>query len=240
MSAKTVVTILTGLSWLAIPDGFAGDQPRGKLIELNSCEVFAGGCMVSSEATLNGRYRVQAWDIAGGGWDGVDLSGLQVVVLEAGNANLAAARSGAERAVIYLPEQASAAQQRAVLSWLKSENGQLAEASIQTRVAPVKLRDFADGIEVEAGNFVRFRTVSIGDCAGRVCGEDLWYEPSTASSLFTVAINAASYVKEPLLKLTWSEHGKRSIFVARFGEARPTKNLFVRASDWCGPGGRLF
>jgi hypothetical protein len=183
---------------------------------------------------------VQAWDISSGTWDGTDLSGLQVVVLEASKVNLAAAGSIAEQAVIYLPEQANASQRRALVDWLKAENGQLANTSIQTRVAAVSLRVVAGGIEVEAGDHVSFRTVSIGDCEARVCGEDLWYEPSTGSSLFTVGINAASQVKEPLLKLTWSEHGKRSVFVARFGEARPTRNLFVRSTDWCGPGGSLF
>ena len=73
-----------------------------------------------------------------------------------------------------------------------------------------------------------------------MCGEDLWYEPSTPTSLFTVALNAGSQVSEPLLQLKWSDQGQRSVFVARFGETAAEKNLFVVSSAWCGSAGKLF
>jgi hypothetical protein len=240
MSPKLLSTFLTGLSCLAAHSPLAAHQPQGQLIELNSCEVYAGGCVVSSEATLNGRYRLQAWDVTAGSWQGTDLSGLQAVVLETATENLAAANARADRAVIYLPEDASAEQRRALLAWLQSSTPQLTAANIETRVAPVVFTKAADSIQVQAGRFVSFRTVPLGDCADRACGEALWYEPSTTASLFTVALNAGSQVNEPLLQLTWSEHGKRSVFVARFGADKPRRNLFVQASDWCGSGGSLF
>ena len=240
MSPKLLSSFLIGLNCLTAHSPLAAHQPQGQLIELNSCEIYAGGCVVSSEATLNGRYRVQAWDVTAGSWQGTDLSGLQAVVLETATENLAAANARADRAVIYLPEDASAEQRRALLAWLQSGTRQLSAASIETRVAPIVFTKTADSIQVQAGQFISFRTVPLGDCADRACGEALWYEPSTAASLFTVALNAGSQVNEPLLQLTWSEHGKRSVFVARFGADKPRRNLFVQASDWCGPGGSLF
>jgi hypothetical protein len=240
MSPKLLPSIFLSLSCLAAHNSLAAHQPQGQLIELNSCEVYAGGCVVSSEATLNGRYRVQAWDVTAGSWQGTDLAGLQAVVLETATENLATPMARADRAVIYLPENATAEQRTALLAWLQSSNPQWIAATIDTRVAPIQFTREADSIHVRAGGFVSFRTVPLGDCADRACGESLWYEPSTAASIFTVGLNAGSQVKEPLLQLSWSEHGKRSVFVARFGAEKPRRNLFVQASDWCGPGGTLF
>ena len=45
---------------------------------------------------------------------------------------------------------------------------------------------------------------------------------------------------EPLLKLKWNESGRRSVFLARFGDPSPVKNSFITAADLCGPADRLF
>src|SRR5690242_15385395 len=109
--------ILTSLSLCA---AFADDQPRGSLMEVHSCELYAGGCVVSSEATLGGRYMLRAWNFSGGSFAGAVFSGLQLAVLESSPDNLAAAKSTADRAVVYLPQNATSAQRKALLGWLKS------------------------------------------------------------------------------------------------------------------------
>src|SRR5258708_15089642 len=207
MSAKRLTSFIIGLSWLAAANGHAAGQPQGNLIELHSCEVYAGGCTVSSEATLGGRFLLQVWDVTSGSWQGVDLSGLRVAVLETANENLAAARAQADQTVVYLPEAAGAGQRTALLAWLKSRDAQLAASSIQTRVVPVSLGSSTKGVTFSAGKFVNFLAASLGDCESRVCGEDLWYEPSTPTSRFTVALNTGSQVTEPLLKLKWNDNG---------------------------------
>ena len=39
---------------LSLCPAFANDQPRGSLMEVHSCELYAADCVVSSEATLGG------------------------------------------------------------------------------------------------------------------------------------------------------------------------------------------
>src|SRR5215831_16204969 len=107
MSAKKVVTLCISLSWLAAHGATGGDQPQGRLIELHSCELYAGACMVSSQSELGGRNTLQVWDIAGGSWQGVDLKGLQAAVLESASENLAVSTARAEQAIVYLPESAN-------------------------------------------------------------------------------------------------------------------------------------
>ena len=240
MSVKKLVTLCIGTGWLAANAAISNDQPQGRLIELHSCEVYAGACMVSSQSELGGRNTLQVWDITGGSWQGVRLKGLQVAVLESSSENLAVQSTRADRAMVYLPENANAQQRNALLAWLQSRDPQLSLATIQTRVVPISLSTSAAGIRFQAGPFASLRAAALADCQNRVCGESLWYEPSTPTSLFTVAQNDDSQVNEPLLKLTWSDFGKRSVFVARFGVTETAQNQYVQSWDWCGPTGLLF
>jgi hypothetical protein len=195
---------------------------------------------VSGQATLSGRHTLQIWEVTAGDWQGVNLAGLRLAVLAAGRENLAAENAHADQAVVYLPDQASHAQQQALVDWVKTRNPQLATAHLQTRVVPISLTSSTNGAAFRAGSFVVLKTVALGDCANRVCGESLWYQPSTPTSVFTVALNESSTIQEPLMKLTWEDFGKRSVFVARFGVTETANSHFVQASDWCGASGVLF
>ena len=74
---KKVAFLLTAVTCLFGHKLMAVDSPRGSLLELHSCELFAGGCIVSSEATLDGRYMLRAWNFSGGSFAGIELGGLK-------------------------------------------------------------------------------------------------------------------------------------------------------------------
>jgi hypothetical protein len=240
MLTKKLLSVIAGVACVAVSSAFAEALPSGKLIELHSCEVFAGGCTISSESEQGGKYRLQVWDLDGGSWQGVDLTGLKVAVLASSGENLADQGARVDSSVIYLPKQASAAQRQALLAWVKSSDPHLASSAIQTRVSPISLAASGDSVKVRIGQVASLETVSLGQCANRSCGEDLWYDPGVPTTRFTVALNKESQVKEPLLKLKWDDHAKRSVFVAHFGDGTPARNLFVSSYDWCGAGSSLF
>jgi hypothetical protein len=58
--------------------------------------------------------------------------------------------------------------------------------------------------------------------------------------MFTVALDRSSEVTEPLLKLKWRDAGQRSVFLAKFGQPTPAKNIFVTTADFCGQADKLF
>ncbi len=240
MSAKTFLPLFLSLSSMAAFAAPVADnnKPAGKLIEAHSCEVYTGGCTCSSEEPQGGRYMLQVFDLSGGSYQGVDLTGLKVAVVEASGQNLAETGTHADSAVVYLPENSSAAQQTALVAWLKSNDSNLSASKIQTRIAPISLTGSGATVDVQVGQFASLKAVSLLDCADRSCGEELWYEPSVPTSRYTIALNQQSTVNEPLLQLKWSESGKRGVFVARFGDS--ARNLFVLSSEWCGASGRLF
>ena len=99
---KKVAFILCAASALLARSLFAADAPHGSLLELHSCELYAGGCVVSSEATLGGRYLLRAWQFDGGSFGGSDLAGLEVALLQASSENLATANAEPGQAIVYL------------------------------------------------------------------------------------------------------------------------------------------
>lgn len=238
LNKKILLTLGAGL--LAANPLVAAESPRGNLIELHSCELYAGGCTVSAEASQGGRYMLQIWDVSSGSWQGVDLAGLKAAVFYSSTDNLAEAGTRADRAVVYLPQSATAQQRTALLAWLRSQKTSLAATRAETRVVPIIADTSGERVTFKAGDFASLQAVPLAQCVTRACGEDLWYEPRAETTAFTVAANADSRVIEPSLHLTWSDNNRRSVFVARFGEPTPAKNLFVTATDWCGPLGRLF
>ena len=237
---KILTLALAGLSCLLCRQSLAESQPRGSVLELHSCELYAGGCIVSSEATLDGRYMVRAWNFTGGSFRGTDLAGLSVALLQSSSENLAGAKAKPGAVIAYLPQSASATQREALIDWLKASNGDLRSTSLQARIVPIQFTKTDTGYGLTAGNFLNVKTAPLEACATGACGEALWYTPRAQTSVFTVALNRASTVNEPLLQLKWSEAGRRSVFLGRFGEDTPAQNLYVSSAELCSVTGKLF
>jgi len=224
----------------ALQPAFGADAPRGSLLELHSCEVYAGGCVVSSEAQQGGRYMLRAWDFNGGSFAGTDFRGLQVAVLQLSPDNLAADGSSSGRAVLYLPDSASPSQRAALLGWLKSTQPDFHPEQTLTRAVPLDLKKTAEGYTLKAGDSISVETTPMERCESFTCGEALWYQPRSRASIFTVAVDRASTVQEPLLQLKWEDHGKRNAFIARFGDSESAKGRFVTMAEVCGGTGAAF
>src|SRR5215218_8405214 len=84
------VPILIAAAVLSASPVLAGSTAKitGDYVEARTAEVFAGGCIMSSEAETIGRQAVMAWRIDRGALDGVTLDGLAVVAAISGDRNL--------------------------------------------------------------------------------------------------------------------------------------------------------
>ena len=236
---KKIAFSLLALSCFCLSNVFASDKPQGSLLELHSCELYAGGCVVSSEATLGGRYMLQVWNFKSGSFQGSALAGLQVAALHSSSQNLAEAKSGSGDVIVYVPEKTTKEQQAALVAWVNSNVSGLKPSKTQTRTVPMQFAQTEHGYVFSAGKFLSVKTASLESCEKGSCGESLWYAPRAGTSVYTIAVNNGSQVNEPLLKLKWNESGKRSVFLGKFGEER-SGTLFVTTADLCGPAERLF
>jgi len=234
---KKIAFLLAGAALCLNQGLLASDAPRGRLLELHSCELYAGGCTVSSESPLLGRQMVRAWNFTSGSFNGTDLAGLSVALLQSSADNLASPKSEPGQAVAYVPATATVAQRAALLAWVNAQQPGL--KLVRTRAVSFQFTGDANGCTFTAGKYLSLKTASLESCDNGNCGEALWYTPRSANSVFTVAFNRGSEVTEPALKLNWADHGERSVFIARFGE--PTRqDVFVTTADLCGPTGKLF
>lgn len=213
------------------------DPPAGRVIELHSCELFAGGCIVSSQATLQGRNLLRVWEFTGGGHQGVPFKGLALAVLEQAAENLAQPGAVPAEAVVYLPDAASTAQHEALWGWLREVRPELARVKPQTRTVAIKTGRTAAGEQVLIGDDISVAVRPLERCDTGACGERLWYTPRVPTAYFTVAVNRSSRVHEPLLNLKWEEAAKRSVFCGTFGGTE--RSIFVdtlKSDPWCGTG----
>lgn len=232
--------LFAGFAGFIVSSVLAGDAPRGSLLELHSCEVYAGPCVVSSESPQEGRCMARAWEFNGGSFNGVNFQGLQVAVLQNSPDNLAEANSKSGDAVVYLPQDATPAQRSALLAWVKSSQSDFHPANLQTRVVPLQFSKSDKGYAFSAGNFLSVKTAALDVCAMGGCGESLAYQPRANTSLFTVVLNNGSQVSEPLLQLRWDASGARNIFLGRFGQSIPANGLYVSLNELCGQTQTLF
>jgi hypothetical protein len=219
MSPGKLLLLLLSLS-LVLPSRAAqpsdASVPRGRFAELHSCELFAGPCVVNSEVNQAGNYQLRIWQFDSGRIGNVSLRRLTVALLEKSDVNLAD-RGRASAAVAYLPPDLSPAQQEALLAWVRQSTAAKLDSS-HAKVAPLQV-DF-DGAQVRfsAGTEMMFAGGVPDPCPAGGCGEMLWYQPRVAWSSFVVDQLAQSRIVEPLLSLRWMDHGRRTLFVGRFGD----------------------
>jgi hypothetical protein len=227
--------------WLAFTVSFllgalgsrAEQTPRGELLELHSCQLYIGGCIASAEATQDGRYLLRVWSFSNGSHNGVALDGLQVALLETSEQNLADKNAQPSALVVYLPQSATPAQNGALVDWLRNANPELSSVRVQTRVVPMQLIHADDTVTFTAGNSVRIQIRPIESCGLASCGEALWYMPRSPLSSYTVGVTSESIVHEPLLALTWIDHGKNNVFEGRFGEGTTAQATFISPALVC-------
>ena len=230
---KHFAILLLGTFILPSTGVYAVEPPRGELVELHSCEVYAGGCVVNSEATLRGRYMVQAWNFTGGSHDGVEFKGLQAALLQASGVNLAFETSQPTACVLYVPESASDDQIHALQRWTQTQQPQIAGCQKEIRRVTMSYSRSDLKISLRAGDFLSLETAALQPCGEVSCGEQLWYTPRAPNSLFTVVFNETCHVRESALSLEWSQHGRRSVFLAQFGAESSAEGRFTDSRPFC-------
>jgi len=201
-------------AWSASPDNF--NAPRGRFAELHSCELFAGPCVVNSEVNQPGNYQLRVWQFDDGRLNGVPVRGLSVALLEKSGENLAD-RGNASDAVAYLPPELTPAQRSSLLSWARQNTAaKLDDAHV--KIAPLQMQFTDKQVSFSAGSEMTFAGEVPVACSVGGCGEMLWYQPRVAASSFVVDQLGQSRIIEPLLSMRWMDHGRRTLFVGRFGD----------------------
>ena len=214
LAAAAVLWCASGVS--------AGEPARviGEYVEARTAEVFAGGCIMNSEAETAGRQAVMAWRITKGSLNGVSLDGLIVAAAVAADRNLGMREMGGEapldvRAVVTVDARATAAQRDALVQLARELSAGLITEVVRVDAAPIRFTSTSKHIEVSTPDALTL-TVNKEMQHDPSCGAMQWFKPFsqlTSSAMGTADAHAYSGTG---LGAKWSAPHKRSAFWGTF------------------------
>jgi len=201
----------------------AEDKGRitGEYVEARTAEVFAGGCIMNSEAETLGRQAVMAWHITSGAFEGVALDGLTVAAAVAGDRNLGMREMGGEeptavKAIIIVDPRATATQRGALVRLVRELSNGLITHVVRVDVAPVKFATSQKYVEVSVPDNNLLLTVSKEMKHDPSCGAMQWFKPFTKLADAALGVAEEHSFEGQGLNTKWSAPNKRSAFFGTF------------------------
>jgi hypothetical protein len=214
------VTAAIALSAVALT---ADDKGRitGEYVEARTAEVFAGGCIMNSEAETLGRQAVMAWRITSGTFHGVALDGLIVAAAVAGDRNLGMREMGGEEptavnAIIIVDPRATATQRDALVKLVRELSNGLITHVVRVDVAPVKFATSQKYVEVSVPVDSIQLTVNKEMKHDPSCGAMQWFKPFTKLGDAAMGVAEEHSFEGQGLNTKWSAPNKRSAFFGTF------------------------
>ena len=217
--------VLTVVAALVVSAGVlsANDKGRitGEYVEARTAEVFAGGCIMNSEAETLGRQAVMAWRITSGAFDGVTLDGLTVAAAVAGDRNLGMREMGGEeptavKAIIIVDPRATTPQRDALVRLVRELSNGLITHVVRVDVAPVKFATSQKYVEVNVPDNSILLTVNKEMKHDPSCGAMQWFKPFTKLADAALGIAEEHSFEGQGLNTKWSAPNKRSAFYGTF------------------------
>ena len=196
-------------------------EVTGTYIEARTCQVYTGPCFANGETGLAGQEAVMAWNIESGHHEGVDLSGLSVVMIvksdrTSGFRGLATAKSiGAS---LLLDERANPQQQKALAEFARAHVGLKQDQLVRVECLPIQMNlDTAElNGRVQARKAVQLTTRKArkDDC---ICSnESAYYPPIVALENFVPGVTIDGSVRARGLGSRWDVPGDRNVYMATF------------------------
>jgi len=214
------LTFVVALASLAVASLVAGGKGSvsGTYAEARTAEVFAGGCVMNSEAGTSGRQAVLAWKVDRGSFNGVAIDGLSVVAAIAGDRNLGMPEMGGEkpsvRSALFVDERANGAQQLALVAMANRLSKGLVGTIVQVTPAPIEFTDHGSEIQVTAGP--ASLDVNKHLTHDPTCGAMQWFHPLATVDDAVIGVATEHVFTGSALGTKWSDPNKRSAFFGRF------------------------
>jgi hypothetical protein len=199
-------------------------QIRGDYIESRSTDVYVAQCFANGEVGLTGNDALMAWHVEHGAWNGVKLDGLTVAAAIRARATLGDPYGDPypAQAVLMVDSAANSSQREALIALAKHNGERLIENVVRVDYVPVVLDMPADphqgGAVLRAGKLATIVTRPLNH-HDHICGNEVnFYPPLTSVSDAVSAVAMTDEFQGDGLGTQWSSHGRRSAYIARFGE----------------------
>lgn len=218
MRSIALVTLL-----LSFGISLQAQQIRGDYIESRSTDVYVAQCFANGETGLTGNQALLAWHVAEGSWNGIKLDGLTVAAAVRARATLGDpyGEPYPAQAVLMVDDAANPAQRQALIALARHEGGKLLENVARVDYVPVVLEvpQNREGHAVlRAGHLATIITRPLNH-HDHICGNETnFYPPLTNVQGATSAVALTDEFRGDGLDSQWSDHGRRSAYIAEFSE----------------------
>ena len=221
---KSKLALLAAVFLMAIPALAQANHVSGNYMEFRNADVYTGPCFANSQVGLTGQNAVLGWQITNGEWNGVSLSGLNVVAVVRASATLGDPYGDPlpAKAVFFVDSRANTAQQAALISFAQSQSAGLLNDIVAVNPAPISFSADSSrmGFETLAvGSVVKLstRAITMND---EIChNEETYYAPLSAHLTHAMPVVAEdSSYRGNSLGVTWTDSGSRSSFIGKFAE----------------------
>ena len=211
---------LSGLT-LGLGGTAAAGDLRGFYLESRTCQVYTGPCFANAEVQLTGKDAIMAWSVEEGRFAGVDVSGLNVVLVV--NSSDTLGFNGLDdakqvKSVMLVDQRATPAQREALTQFVRKQAGRAAEAAVRVESAPIEMSlDLATlNGKLNAGKSVKLATrkAKPSDC---ICTNEVAYYPPLAKMQnFAAGVSTEAEFKGRGLGTRWSMPNSRSAYMGVF------------------------
>jgi len=199
------------------------DEIIGNYLETRTCDVYTGPCFANAQVGLTGQQAIMAWSIESGTHEGVDLSGLNVVLVvraadTLGFGGTVVVRPDPIRSVILIDERATNSQRGALAAFVKRHAARVAGEVVRVASLPIEMK--FDPIDMEcslqAGKEARLITRRLVPRDRCCTNEEIFYPPLTEVERSEPAFTIDGGFTGRGLGQTWSNPKTRSSFLATF------------------------
>ncbi len=219
------LTVCGGLMLLALSASPSRGAASGDYLEMRTCAIYTGPCFANGQVGVTGHEAIMAWSIDHGDQQGVDLTGLRVVLALKASDTLAegggmTVRPEPIQSVVLVDERANAEQRSALVDFVRERAGKMAGEIVRVDVAPIAMKlDHVDRVaDLQAGEEVSIQTRQLrdGDC---VCSnEEIYYPPLAEVENSSPAFTLEGKFSGRGLGVKWSSPQTRSAFLATFSK----------------------
>ena len=197
------------------------NEPTGIYLEARTCQVYTGPCFANGEVGLTGKEAVMAWSIDQGEFEGVDLSGRRAVLVASASDTIGFRGFDEQRtvrAMLLVDEGTSAAQEAAMVRFVREMSGKAAENLVSVERAPIELSLNVSRLSasLDAGKSIKLRTRKArpDDC---ICSnESAYYPPLSRLTHFAPGVTTEGEVSGRKLGMQWSIPDSRSAYMGTF------------------------
>lgn len=202
-------------------------QIHGDYIESRSTDVYVAQCFANGETGLTGNLALLAWHVTEGSWNGVKLDGLTVAAAVRARATLGDpyGEPYPAQTVLMVDDAANGAQREALIALARHQGGKLLENVARVDYVPVILevpQNHKGHAVLRAGRLATIITRPLNH-HDHICGNETnFYPPLTNVENATSAVALTDEFQGDGLGSQWSDHGRRSAYIAEFSEGGAT------------------